>query len=259
MNNENEFNIGEPDVENGSVGVGGDGSERKKLGMVKENTLVEIAAGCLALASMITALTSMILASGLLVNCAGILAIALGPYSYWQQRNITDIKTLQETHEALVREVDHLGSENERLKGVVGELTGTVGKLEGIEDTFDQISEMNIQSIGDFKEQVEESKLILGLMKTNLKASALQNVITVVLNSDNDGDYTFNNTEVETLIGNLKAINGLEMDEMKFRSVISVNDGSVDAVVMILNDIINAQEHGDGNEHEGIFKLTPSV
>lgn len=259
MNNENEINIGEPDVENGSVGVGGDGSERKKLGMVKENTLVEIAAGCLALVSVITALTSMILVSGFFVNCAGILAIVLGPYSYWQQRNITDIKTLQETHEALVREVDHLGSENERLKGVVGELTGTVGKLEGIEDTFDQISEMNIQSIDDFKEQVEESKLILGMMKKNLKASALQNVITVVLSCDNDGDYTFNNKEVERLIDNLKAINGLEMDEMKFRSVISVNDGSVDAVVMILNDIINAQEQGDDNVHEGIFKLAPSV
>jgi hypothetical protein len=259
MSNENAFNIGEPDVENGSVGVGADGSERKKLGMVKENTLVEIAAGCLALVSMITALTSMVIASGFFVNCAGVLAIALGPYSYWQQRNITDIKTLQETHEALVREVDHLGSENERLKGVIGDLTGSVDKLEGIEDTFDQISEMNIQSIGDFKEQVEESKLILGMMKTNLKASALQNVITVVLNSDNDGDYTFCNTEVETLIDNLKAINGLEMDEMKFRSVISVNDGSVDAVVMILNDIIHAQEQGAENEHEGIFKLAPSV
>ena len=230
----------------------GEGNDRKALGMVKENTMIEIAAGGLALVSVSTAIAAMVVTSSFFVNGAGTCAILLGPYSYWQQRNITDVKALKETHEALVREVDILKSENERLKGLVDDLGSSVDKLEEMEDTFDYINEMNIESVEEFRQQVQEGKMILGMMRKNLKASALQNVITVVLNSDVDSNFVFDEQEIEKLIENLKAINGLEMDEQRFRKLIADNNGSVDAVVKILNDIIHRRQNR-GNE---IFKLS---
>lgn len=230
----------------------GEGDNRQALTMVKENTMIEIAAGGLALVSVSTAIAAMIVTSSFFVNGAGVCAVLLGPYSYWQQRNITDVKALKETHEALVREVDILKSENERLKGLVDDLGSSVDKLEEMEDTFDYINEMNIESVEEFRQQVKEGKIILGMMRKNLKASALQNVITVVLNSDVDKNFVFDKQEIEKLIENLKAINGLEMDERKFRQLIADNEGSVDAVVRILNDIIHRRQNR-GNE---IFKLS---
>lgn len=168
-----------------------DDKGRKALGMMKENTPMEIIAGGLAFVSMTTAVASMIVVSGIFINVAGVLALLLGPYSYWQQRNIGDVKALKETHEVLVKEIDQLKSENERLKGLVEELGGSVEKLEVIENTLDQISQMNIESVEELSRQVQESRAILGMMKRNVKASALQNIITVVLNSDKDGNYTF--------------------------------------------------------------------
>lgn len=221
--------------------------------MIKENTMIEIAAGSLALVSVSTAIATMIIFASPVINGAGILACLLGPYSYWQQRNITDVKALKETHEALVKEVNHLEAENNRLKGLVDDLGDTVGRLEDIEDTFDHIKEMNIESVEEFRQQVEEGRNILGMMKKNLKAGAIQNVITVVLNSDADKNFTFDKNEVESLIANLKAINGLEMNEEKFRKIITENDGSVDAVVTILNDIVNGDRNKSG---EGIFNLS---
>ncbi len=226
--------------------------ERQALGMVKETTLIEYAAGALAIVSVSTAVATMLITGGFIVNGAGIFAILLGPYSYWQQRNITDVKALKETHEALVREVDILSSENERLKGLVDDLGTSVDKLEDMEDTFDYINEMNIESVDEFRQQVKEAKINLRMMKKNLKASALQNVITVVLNSDMDRNFIFEEAEVEKLIENLKAINGLEMNEKRFRNLISENHGSVDAVVRILNDIV----HRNQNSGDEIFRIS---
>lgn len=252
----NQFEDEDPDVEQGVENPlpegEDDGDGRKPLGMLKENTMMEIAAGGLALVSVSTAIASMAIFSGPFVNGAGILACLIGPYSYWQQRNITDVKALKETHEALVKEVNHLETENERLKGLVVELGTSIENLEDVEDTFDHIKEMNIESIDEFREQVEESRQILAMMRKNLKASAIQNVITVVLNSDVDNNFTFDKDEVESLIHNLKSINGLEMNEEKFRKIITENDGSVRAVVAILNDIVN----GDKNNGDGIFRVS---
>ncbi len=253
----NQFQEEDPDIEQGFDGQQqppeGDENGRKPLGMIKENTMIEIAAGSLALVSVSTAIATMIIFASPVINGAGILACLLGPYSYWQQRNITDVKALKETHEALVKEVNHLEAENNRLKGLVDDLGDTVGRLEDIEDTFDHIKEMNIESVEEFRQQVEEGRNILGMMKKNLKAGAIQNVITVVLNSDADKNFTFDKNEVESLIANLKAINGLEMNEEKFRKIITENDGSVDAVVTILNDIVNGDRNKSG---EGIFNLS---
>ena len=87
---------------------------------------------------------------------------------------------------------------------------------------------------------------------SNLKASALQNVITVVLNSDLDHNFVFDEEEVEKLIENLKAINGLEMNEERYRNLIAENQNSVDAVVMILNDIVQKKKSGG----DDIFRLS---
>lgn len=255
----------EPDIEEGfdAVPNNGEGPEpdrpeeesrhdnRKALGMIKENTFIEFLAGGLAVTSVGVSVASMIVTSSFVVNGAGILACLIGPYSYWQQRNLTDAKSLQETHDALVKEVDHLRSENERLKGLTGEMRGTIDRLEDVNDTFDYIQELNFESVQELKQQVDEGKVILSMMRKNLKASALQNVITVVLNSDTDGNYTFDKDEIETLIVNLKSINGLELNEKRFRTIISENDGSVDGVVTILNDIVHNKKH----DQESIFNF----
>ena len=54
---------------------------------------------------------------------------AIGPYAYWQQRRLTDVIALQETHKALAEQVDRLGKENVRLHETVMELSETVDRL----------------------------------------------------------------------------------------------------------------------------------
>ena len=244
-------NNDEPDIEQGlhdeeSIDGGG-------LEMIKGITPIQYAAGGLAGTSTILSIIAMVIVGGGLIISAGLITMILGPYSFWQQRQLTDIQLFKETHESLVREIDHLEIENIRMTGLVEELDETVDRLEIIEDTFDTLNSLNIESLATFQTQVEESKDILAEMKQNLETDAMQNIITVVLNSDVDGDYKFDEDETEKLIDNLKAVNGIETNEVEFRKVLTAKNGSVDAIIDFLQDILN----GNPNTHDGIFYLTP--
>lgn len=225
-------------------------NDGQPLGQIKENTFKEVLAGLLGGVSVSASILAMIMTSATTVTIAGIFACLIGPYSYWQQRNLTDVIALKKTHEALVKEIGRLKSENERLKGLVDELNETVTKLEDVEETLDYIYEMNVESVVELRDQVEVGKNILGLMRNNLKANALQNVITVVLQSDKDGNFQFDSKEVDDLIKNLKGINGLQLNEARFRSKIAKMDGNVDRVIELLDEVMVASP----NNRESIVK-----
>lgn len=224
------------------------------LGQISENTSKEVLAGLLSGISICASITAMVMTSSALVTVAGVFACVIGPYSYWQQRNLTDVLALKKTHTALVKEIEHLKSENERLKGLVGELGDTVTRFEEVEESLDFINEMNIESIDEFRIQVDTAKSILELMKENLKANVLQNVITVVLHSDQNRDFRFDSQEVDILINNLKSINGITINEQRLRTKIANISGDLNGVITIMRDVMNTQ----ANNKESFIMYKPN-
>jgi len=88
--------------------------------------------------------------------------------------------------EAVKREVDRLQAENVRLNETVGELSDTIDKLEDVEQALDVITQTQGQSVAAFAEQVKENRDILGQMQKNLRANVLQNLLQVVIRSDQE-------------------------------------------------------------------------
>lgn len=66
-----------------------------------ETTLSERIAGGAAGASVVTALAAMIFEGGFVVLLGGVLSAVVGPYAYYQQTQLTDIKALKETQEKI--------------------------------------------------------------------------------------------------------------------------------------------------------------
>ena len=120
----------------------------------------------------------------------------IGPYAYWQQRRLTDVAALQETHKALSEQVDRLGRENNRLHDTVEDLTNTVDRLEDVEQALDVITQTQGQSIAAFEEQVSDNRDILNKMQSNLKANVLQNLLQVVIKSDQDENLQIEEHEI---------------------------------------------------------------
>lgn len=233
------------DDEAGTPPVNFDEEEGKgALKPIAETTPLEKLVLVVAVAAVGTSVGAMIVEGGAAILVAGILSCVTGPYMYMQQTQITDIKALKETQEAAKREVDRLEIENDRLKQSVAELTETVGKLEDVEQALDAITEVQGQSIETFTRQVEENKQILEKLEENHKCIVLQNIIDVIYRNDVDGDGDIQDHEIDSLISHIKGVNGVQVEEGKFRSAIKGSGGGMSAVLDIVKNLLN-EEQGD--------------
>lgn len=209
------------------------------------HTPLEVVSGAIAGASVATSAAAMVLNPANIVFAAGGLSCVIGPYAYWQQRRLTDVAALQETHKALSEQVDRLGRENNRLHDTVEDLTNTVDRLEDVEQALDVITQTQGQSIAAFEEQVSDNRDILNKMQSNLKANVLQNLLQVVIKSDQDENLQIEEHEIGDLISRIKGINGVEVNEVLFRQAITNSGGSLQCVMDIIRNLM------DDNVSEG--------
>jgi hypothetical protein len=175
----------------------------------------------------------------------------IGPYAFWQQKRLTDVVALQETHQALSAEIDRLGVENKRLHVAVEELSETVDRLEDVEQALDVITQTQGMSIEALEEQVNDNREILSKMQSNLKSNVLQNLLQVVIRSDKDENMSIEDHEIGDLINRIKGINGVEVDEDRFRQTITSAGGSLQCVM----DIIKNLMADDTSEDNAIFTI----
>jgi len=216
-----------------------DGGEA--LRPIASHTPMEVLAGGIAGASVGTSVAAMIIQPVNIVFAAGALSCVIGPYAYWQQRRLTDVIALQETHKALSEQVGRLGKENKRLHETVVELSDTVDRLEDVEQALDVITQTQGQSIAAFEEQVKDNKEILAKMQSNLKANVLQNLLQVVIRSDKDENMTIEEHEIGDLINRIKRINGVEVNEEKLREMITKSGGSLQCVMDIIRNLMSEE------------------
>lgn len=234
-------------MEEGGIPASSDSKSKKSknLKKVSSHTPMEILSGGVAAISVATSIAAMVVNPFTPVFIAGGLSSVIGPYAYYQQTKLTDIIALKETHEAVKREVDRLQAENVRLNETVGELSDTIDKLEDVEQALDVITQTQGQSVAAFAEQVKENREILGEMQKNLKANVLQNLLQVVIRSDQDDNMQIEEDEIEDLINRIKKINGVEVREDRFKDRIMSSGGSLSAVMDIIKNLMADDVSGE--------------
>ena len=75
-------------------------------------------------------------------------------------------------------------------------------------------------SLDELEQQLEESRAIYGKMTQNLQGEILQNLISVILACDEDGDMILSDQEIEDLIHNIEGIGGVDIDDDMVRDKI---------------------------------------
>lgn len=204
---------------------------------IPETTQLERVTGIIAAAAVLTALIAMIVEGSIFVILAGILSVLVGPYAYYQQTLLTDIRTLKETKEALKGEVNRLEESNQRLSTNIDNMTGSVQRLEEVDQALQVITAAQGQSVDAFRKQVEDAKAILQHMQSNHKAAMLQNLLTVIFRSDTDGDNTIGDEETENLLRSLKnAAPEVKIHEDRFRQ--AVQGKPVASVISVVENLL---------------------
>lgn len=240
----------EEDAEDGSRSARRE-SGNGKLKNVAAHTPMEIFHGFIAVCAVGSSVTAMILNWSRLTLIAGGACSFFGPYAYYQQTKLTDIIALKEACEAITRENDRLASENIRLNETVGDLSSTVDKLEDVEQALDVITQTQGQSVATFAQQVKENESIFFQMEKNLRANVLQNLLQVVIRSDEDDNMTIEEDEIDDLVERIQKINGVEVVKDRFRAAIMESGGSLSSVMDIIKNLMT--DDSDGKVADDIF------
>lgn len=207
---------------------------------------------------MFASVAAIIISGNVLVYVAGALSMLIAPYAVYQQRQLTDIESLQATHDRMHSEVSRLNEENSRLKNNVEELEGTVMRLEDVEGAINMLTETQGLSVQAFSKQVDDNRQILAKMQNNLKTSVLQNLLTVIIRCDTDGDFTVKPAELEGLLKRLKNITGVRVKEESFRNLVAQSNGNIDVVMEMIKSLMDVDNPNGKNIENPIFELDQS-
>jgi hypothetical protein len=146
---------------------------------------------------------------------------------------------LKKTYTALKGEVDQLAESNQELKLTIGRLGVTVTKLEEIETVIEGITQIKGQSVESLLKAVKENKETVELMEKNVRAAVVQNILSVIFAIDENDDRLLSKTETTNLIKSLREINGVMVDEKKFRAMIKDKNGSIDGVMDVIENMLD--------------------
>ncbi|KAL7578067.1 hypothetical protein ACA910_015002 [Epithemia clementina (nom. ined.)] len=203
---------------------------------VPETTPLERLAAVFALCAVLMALVAMIVEGSVVVIVAGILSAIIGPFTYYQQTQLTDIRTLQETEQKMKIEVDRLTAENKRLAHNIDELSESVQGLRDMSDALDIITEQQGQSVQAFAGQVVEQRNLLDSMQSNLSAKIIDNLLSLAFGADQNDDKIIDPNEANALIRHIQNMSGVTVKEEKFRHAIAGQ--SADKVIDIIDNLL---------------------
>mmetsp|Transcript_9717 Transcript_9717/g.16240 ORF Transcript_9717/g.16240 Transcript_9717/m.16240 type:complete len:257 (-) Transcript_9717:40-810(-) len=196
-------------------------------------------------------LATIVLSTNPIAYGSSIIGLGVGPYAAIQQSKISEVEALRQTNKRLGEEVDILKHENERLQGQIGSLEESVKNLQEMEQALQTVQAAEGQSIDELESQLKDLQEIYDGMEDNLNGNILQNLIHVVLAVDNDGDMILDDDEIQELIFKFEELNGVDLDDDKFRQVIIDHGRSLNAIMELVRNLL---EDPDGG-HEDIFML----
>jgi hypothetical protein len=201
---------------------------------IPETTILERVMMGVAGVAVITAIVAMAIEDSVFVMVGGVLSILMGPYAYYQQVQLTDIKVLKETETALHAAVDDLQKINNDLHSNVEKLCDSVTKLRNMESALDMITKDTGSSISKLRSQVKENEQLLEKLKNNAKTAVLLNLLELLLRSDTDQDRIMNEAEVNEVLRRLRAIPGVTVNEPAFTKA-ALNKPVKDTMKIIRN------------------------
>jgi uncharacterized coiled-coil protein SlyX len=100
-----------------------------------------------------------------------------------------------------------------------------------MEKTLETLQAVQGQSVDELEGQLEESKDILRRIQTSQRGQILQNLISVLLSADTEGNMELDDDDIERLIQRLEQMHEVDIDDAKVKALIIEHGRSVEAVM----------------------------
>lgn len=92
--------------------------------------------------------------------------------------------------------------------------------LKESKEKLDIIQSVQGKSLNELEKQLAESRSILDSMKDSLVGDILQNLMTVVLAADDNGDMVLSDEEIEELVTNFETLQGVDFDNDMIKKIV---------------------------------------
>ncbi|KAL7573364.1 hypothetical protein ACA910_011724 [Epithemia clementina (nom. ined.)] len=182
---------------------------------------------------------------------SSVLGLIVSPLAAMQQHKLTQVEALSQTNERLEAEVAQLAEQNSRLAANLQQAEESVYNLQAMQETLETLQVVQGQSIEELEDQLQESRDILATMHTNLKGQLLQNLITVLLGADQDGNMILSDDDIEDIVQRLEGLHNVNINDVALRQVIIDNGRSVEAVMEVAKAALLSDS--SGNDDQSLF------
>jgi len=214
-------------------------NEEEELPPSKASIKENVVKGVAAVATATSLITLVTMGGNPLTIASGGIGAILAPYAAMQETKISELEALKEINETMGEEVNILAKENERLVKQMKKFEKSLSHLEEMETALTAINKTESQSVDDMEKQLEKSKKILSTMDSSMKATVLQNIVSVALRSDTNGDQMLDDDEIGILLKKLDSYNTVEVDEVAFKKIMESEGRSLSAVMSIIRNILS--------------------
>ena len=165
-----------------------------------------------------------------------------------KERQLTKEDTFRTALNGIREEQGRLTQENDILSAEIDDLQSEVDRMNDIEMALRELSETQGSQLSQLMDLIRQNKEINDGMRAVLKSKAAEEVISLVLDIDNDGSFSIQNKEIDRLIIGMKLMDGVSFDENMFRDDLAKCGGSVDEVIAMIKDMFDSGEAGEGEE-----------
>lgn len=191
-------------------------------------------------------------ASGMVYGSSG-LGAAHSPVVVYKERQLTKEDTFRNALNGIREEQGRLTEQNDILSAEIDDLQSEVDRMKDVEMALRELSETQGSQLDELMDLINENKKINEGLRDTLKSKALEEVIGLVLDIDNDGSFTIQDREIDRLIIGMKLIEGIAFEDNMFRQEVMACDGNVDEVILMIKTMIRGG--GDGRNTDCTIEI----
>eukprot|EP00547_Thalassionema_nitzschioides_P000320 CAMPEP_0194200292 /NCGR_PEP_ID=MMETSP0156-20130528/959_1 /TAXON_ID=33649 /ORGANISM="Thalassionema nitzschioides, Strain L26-B" /LENGTH=256 /DNA_ID=CAMNT_0038925267 /DNA_START=11 /DNA_END=781 /DNA_ORIENTATION=+ len=192
----------------------------------KQYSLQFIICAVLVIGSVVCWAISIALYGGGVVTVAGIVAFLIAPYVSYQRYELRNMDTLREVQNKLRDEVNRLSTENNELEGHTDRLQEKAERVSRAEANLNEIATSQGSNATALLGIVKENGEIQDEMKDLVKQQVVEQMMTIVIQSDRDQDFHLNDQEIDMVLLRVRSLKGVEkLDEDKMRALLQEQRG----------------------------------
>lgn len=170
------------------------------------------------------------------------------PVLVHKERQLTKEDTFRAALNGIRAQQSRLAEQNNILSAEIDDLQSEVDRMKDVEMALRALSETQGTQLTELMDLINENKVINEGMRAILKSKILEEVISLVLDIDNDGSFTIEDKEIDRLIIGMNLIEEISyFDKEMFRQDVIDCDGNVDEVIAMIKSMI----HGTNSSQEG--------